>query len=35
MCRYVQILTVLAALAAPCGIAQAQTLNAAKIDSIN
>jgi hypothetical protein len=35
MCRYVQILTVLAALAAPCGIAQAQTLNAAKIDRIN
>jgi hypothetical protein len=35
MRRYVQILTVLAALAAPCGIAQAQTLNAAKIDSIN
>jgi hypothetical protein len=35
MCRYVQILTVLAALAAPCGMAQAQTLNAAKIDSIN
>jgi hypothetical protein len=35
MCRYVQILTVLTALAAPCGIAQAQTLNAAKIDSIN
>jgi hypothetical protein len=35
MCRYVQILTVLAALAVPCGIAQAQTLNAAKIDSIN
>src|SRR3954470_5987390 len=35
MRRYVQILTVLAALAAPCSIAQAQTLNAAKIDSIN
>ena len=35
MCRYVQILTILAALAAPCGIAQAQTLNAAKIASIN
>jgi hypothetical protein len=35
MCRSVQILIVLAALAAPCGIAQAQTLNAAKIDSIN
>lgn len=35
MCRTVQILTVLAALAAPCGIAQAQTLNAAKIDGVN
>ena len=35
MRRHLQILTVLAALAAPCGMAQAQTLNAAKIDSIN
>jgi hypothetical protein len=35
MRRYVQVLTFLAAIAAACGIAQAQTLNAAKIDSIN
>jgi hypothetical protein len=35
MRRYVQILTVLTALAAPWSIAQAQTLNAAKLDSIN
>jgi hypothetical protein len=35
MRRHLQFLTILAALAAPCGVAQAQTLNAAKIDSIN
>jgi hypothetical protein len=35
MRRLVKILTFLAALAAPCGMAQAQTLTAAKIDSIN
>ena len=35
MRRYLQFLTLLAALAASCGLARAQTLNAAKIDSIN
>ena len=35
MRRHLQILTFLAAFAAPCGMAQAQTLNAAKIDNIN
>lgn len=35
MRRYLQILTFLTALAAPCGMAQAQTLTAAKMDSIN
>jgi hypothetical protein len=34
MHRHLQFLAVLAALAAPCGIAQAQTLNAAKVTSI-
>ncbi len=35
MRRPLQFLTILAALVAPCGVAQAQTLNAAKIESIN
>src|SRR5258705_7511930 len=35
MRRHLQILTVLTAFAAPCGVAQAQTLTAAKIDSVN
>ena len=35
MRRYLQILTVLTVVATPCGFAQAQTLTAAKIDSIN
>lgn len=35
MRRHVQILTILTALAAPCCIAQAQTLTAGKIDDIN
>jgi hypothetical protein len=35
MRRHLQFLTILAALVAPCGAATAQTLNTAKIDSIN
>lgn len=35
MRRHLQILTVLTALAVPCGLAQAQTLTQAKIDAVN
>ncbi len=35
MRRHLQVLTFMAAIAAPSGIAQAQTLTAAKIDSVN
>jgi hypothetical protein len=35
MRRHLQILTVLTVIATPCGFAQAQTLTAAKIDSVN